>query len=447
MQTRILNTVFVIAFLSLNVHGQSTEERVASFFKTDEPMSSFKFFRGRMNDVNDIVIALGANGKQYKGIMKYLRSNEELMVEGIVNGQELRLAEMDSIGKITGFILGTIDDFDGITAEWYNHDRSIGGDLQLIPYAQEPRYPTYCGDNKWIRTYDGRIGEETVDFIIKRGTGFRVDGLAYFKSQNKTYHVAGELTNYNRDIKLHFQDNEWQSLGTLEGKVDFKTDNITCSFTYNDGKLSEGALTKSQVIDVGCIEYADFISTMEIIYPKTRNFKFNDALNTYIQDWLKTSREYTNQYKAQMKVLKPNMRASLRSYLWCDIDYFSNTLISGKVIHTNTWENGYTSYTFNFDFENNKMVALSEIFKSGSGYETFIRKYIEEAMKKRPFSDDVIFQKWIEKAKFDYFTIRKEGINFISDYNAIYGEQHCTIPYEVLKPYLNKDSLVTYRLE
>ena len=64
-------------------------------------------------------------------------------------------------------------------------------------------------------------------------------------------------------------------------------------------------------------------------------------------------------------------------------------------------------------------------------------------MKERPFWKEPMFQKWLTTAQFDYFTIRKEGINFISEFNTLFGEQNCTIPYEDLKPYLKESSVVT----
>lgn len=434
----------VISFLVLtfSVEAQSTEERVQTLFEGTDSAKTIKFFRGRLNDINDVMIALGSNGREYKGIMKYLRSNEEFIVDGKVQGKTLNLSERDKSGNLTGIITGTIEKFEGITAEWFNHDRTIGADLRLIPYRVEPKYPTYCGDNKWIRVYDGMIGDEYVQFILKRGNGFRVDGLAYFENLDKTYSVEGVLTNYNRDIELEIQDNNLNGLGIIKGKVDFKTDNIEGKFKNDRGEIQSSHLKKGKTLSVGCIEYADFISEMEVTYPKTRSLKFNAMLNDYIQDWLKTSREYTRQYKKQMSNPEPELRASLRSYFWCDIDYFSNSIISGKATHTNTWEKGYDSYVFNFDFNSNKVIALEDIFKSGSDYKKFIDDYIQQEMKLRPFASDEIFQKWMRTASFPYFTIRKDGINFTSAFNAIFGEQHCTIPFENLKPYLKADSPV-----
>lgn len=445
----MIRVISVICFLilTISVEAQSTEERVKTLFEGIDSVKTIKFFRGRLNDINDVMIALGSNGKEYKGIMKYLRSNEEFTVDGKVQGKILQLSERDKSGHMTGVITGTIEDFEGINAEWFNHDRTIGADLRLIPYRTEPKYPTYCGDNKWIRIYDGAIGDEYVEFILKRGSGFRVDGLAYFEKLDKTYAVEGFLSNYNRNIELKIQDNNLNNLGTIKGKVDFKTDNITGKFKNNKGEIQSSHLKKGQTLSVGCIEYADFISEMEVTYPKTRSLKFNAMLNDYIQDWLKTSREYTRQYKKQMSNPKPELRASLRSYFWCDVDYFSNSIISGKATHTNTWEKGYDSYLFNFDFSSNKIIEVEDIFKIDSDYKKFIDDYIKKEMKLRPFASEVMFQKWMRTASFPYFTIRKDGINFTSEFNAIFGEQHCTIPFENLKPYLKEDSPVATLVE
>jgi hypothetical protein len=68
-------------------------------------------------------------------------------------------------------------------------------------------------------------------------------------------------------------------------------------------------------------------------------------------------------------------------------------------------------------------------------------------MKKRSFYSDATFQKWIKTEKFEYFTIRKDGLNFISNFNSIFGEQNCTIPYSELKDYLKAESSISFLLK
>lgn len=438
--------LFILLLSFIEITAQSTKERVQSLFSTEGEVESVRFFRGRMNDVNDVMIALGTNGKEYRGIMKFLRSNAEFRVSGQVKGKELILLETDTFGNSTGRITGTIDDFEGIKAKWTNINRTLGGSMILIPYPTEPEYPTYCGDNKWIRLYSGKIGGEKVDFLLSRGTNFNINGLAYFHKQDKSYAVEGSLANYNRDISLELRDNNYNSFGKITGKVDFKTDNIAATFQDLNDRTFESTIKKETTISVGCIEYADFITEMEVTYPKTRNIKFNEILNEYIQEWLKTSRAYTNQYKEQMKRPNSTIRASLRSYFWCNVEYFSDTIISGKATHVNTWESDYNGYAFNFDFKKNEKITLESIFKPKSGYQKFIIGYIQKEMKKRSFYSDATFQKWIKTEKFEYFTIRKDGLNFISNFNSIFGEQNCTIPYSELKDYLKAESSISFLL-
>ena len=437
----------IICYSTIEITAQNTKDRVKSLYPTADEVEWVRFFRGRMNDINDVMIALGSNGKEYRGIMKYFRSNEEFRVGGMVNGKDLMLFEQDTLGMQTGKIIGTIDDFEGIKAEWRNFNNTLGGSMALIPYPTEPQYPTYCGDNKWIRLYSGKIGEEVVDFILARGTNYRVEGLAYFKNQQKSYSVEGELTNYNRDILLEIKTNDYNVLGEIKGRVDFKTDSIAGTFTDDKGRTFDCSIKKGLTLTVGCIEYADFYTEMEITFPKTRSIKFNEMLNAYIQEWLGTSRSYTAQFREQMKRPTPALRASLRSYFWCDVEYFSADFISGKATHTNTWEDGYLGYSFNFDFKNNEKITLETLFKENSNYQSFINQYIQQEMKKRPFYSDATFQRWVKSAKFLHFTIRREGLNFISDFNSIFGEQHCTIPYSELEPFLKKESVISFLYE
>ncbi len=436
----LIAVLFILS--TLNADAQDTKARVQAMFM--DSTATVQFYRGRMNDINDVLITLGSDGREYKGIMKFFRSNAEFRVTGTVKGKTLHLIERDSFYSMTGKITGTIDNFEGIKADWINYDNSVGGKMHLIPYPTEPEYPTYCGDNKWIRIYSGKIGDEVVDFILSRGTNFQVEGLAYFQKQNRSYRVEGEITNYNRDIALKLRGNDYKDIGKISGKIDFKTDNIEATFTDLNARTFNSTIKKVETISMGCIEYADFISEMEVTYPKTRSIKFNEMLNGHIQDWLATARTYTRQYRGQFARPTAKMRASLRSYYWCDVDYYSDRIISGKATYTNTWENGYQGYAFNFDFKNNKTIELKDIFKEGTGYEAFIQKYVRTALKKRPFFTDPAFQVWLKKETFPYFTIRKEGINFISGFNAIFGEQNCTIPYSELKPYLKAESAINF---
>lgn len=438
MQKTIIILLFIL--LTFDANAQSIKERVKAMFS--DSTATVQMFRGRMNDMNDVFIALGSDGTDYKGIMKYFRSETEFLLEGRVNDKTLSLTEKDTLGQRTGQIQGTIDEFEGIKAEWNTYGKKVGFSMQLIPYTYEPVYPTYCGDNKWIRAYTGLIGDEVVDFILERGANFQIDGTAYFNNQKKSYTIRGDLTNYQRNISLELTDNNYNIIGKIEAEVNFSSENIKGTFTDSNKHTFDCSFSKGETISMGCSEFADFATAMFVTYPKTKNVKFNEWMNEYIQDWQSSARAYTRQFQQQMPRLTPFMRASLRSYFWFDLSFYSSQLISGKATHTNTWESGYQGQSFTFDFTNNKRITLVDIFDKNSNYQQFIKDYIRKDLENRNYYNEPAFQKWLINAKFEHFTILQEGINFSSDFNSLFGAQHCTIPYEDLKPFLKKESVV-----
>lgn len=431
-------------FLSINtqsVVGQSITEMVEVQFEESE-LKNIRYFRGRLNDINEIVIALGDNGSEYKGVLQYMRSKEIFLLEGKMDFDKLKLIEKDTSQNVTGYITGEINDFLGITGEWYNYNRMIGADIRLLPYQNEPKYPTYCGDNKWVRVYKGFIEEEEVELFLKRGGHNKIRGLIWFANENKSYFAEGYMDNGTRIINLHFRDENWKSKGSIEGNVSFYNDDIEGTYTLDTAK-STYSLYVDKTLSVGCIEYSNYISILEVLYPKTRNLAFNETLKSKIDDWVALSKAYVNDYQSQFPALTPTQRHSLRSYFWYDISYISDDLMSLVGTFSNTWEKEANKFVYNFDLKNDKEILLEDLFLENSDYKNTIYTYIREDIRNRPYYTDPTFQQWILGVEFEYFTIRKDGLHFSTPFHGIFGEQHCTIPYTTLLPYLKKDSPIS----
>ena len=99
----IIIVLFIIS--TLNADAQDTKARVQAMFL--DSTVTVQFYRGRMNDINDVLITLGSDGREYKGIMKFFRSNAEFRVTGIVKDKTLHLIERDSFNSMTGHIYTT----------------------------------------------------------------------------------------------------------------------------------------------------------------------------------------------------------------------------------------------------------------------------------------------------------------------------------------------------
>ena len=440
---KILLTIVMILLSNLVLLSQSMDEQVRALFPQGVTVNWLEHFKGRMNDVNDIAITLASDGKKCKGYLWFLRSKAKFKVEGTVKDTVLNLTEYDSMGVVTGSIVGTLKDFDGITANWYNYDKSLGEYMELLPTSKEPRYPGYCGDNKWVHRYSGIIKDEVVEMVLRRGNNQEIKGIIHFTKNKKSYYVDGVLSNFGRAIDLNIKDLNWNSKGDISASIDF-SDKMKGDFTSPDGAISSCDFTPDIKLPVGCIEYADFITKTEISYPKTRNQHFNDNVRVKVEDWLNSGRAYTAQYIKQLGTLMPSHRGSMRSYCWYEVDYLSNQLISGSVTMTNTWDTNYDGFVFNFNLSSNEEITYHTLFQENLDYAKFIEKYIKEEIRSRPFYNDSEFFNWIQTEKFAFFTIRKEGLDFSTKFNSIYGTQHVTIPYTVLKPFLKVNSPISH---
>ncbi|NJN77205.1 MAG: DUF3298 domain-containing protein, partial [Saprospiraceae bacterium] len=363
-------------------------------------------------------------------------------IEGnILNDTTLTLTEYDLNNMATARIEATIKKYDGISGSWFTLDKKLGEVLELLPTNSEPNYPGYCGDNKWIHKYSGTLGNNDVEMMIRKGNNGYVKGTIYYKSTNKTHFIEGDILNNGRAIYLEIKDLNWNKIAKINGRIDFNSDAISGTAITPTGEINCD-LTLFQKMEVGCMEYADFLTKTEITYPKTTNQNFNEALKTKIQDWSTLSKAYTKEYEAQMSTFSAANRASLRSYCWYEVDCFSSRLISGKIIQTNTWNNDYQGFSFNYDLVENKEITLEDIFKKSFDYQRFINRYIEKDVKKRPYYGDGFYESWIKKQEFEYYTFRKEGLVLSTKFNGTYGEQQVTIPYEILIPYLKDMSIL-----
>lgn len=433
----------IIGFLgSMQLSAQTMEDAVRAMFDDASKVEWIEHYRGRLSDINDVAMTLGYDGTTCKGVLWYLRSQTKFQLKGeIIGDTALQLIEYDSLGLATGRVEGLIAKYDGFKGSWFTLDRTLGESMEMLPSTSEPRYPGYCGDNKWIHKYSGTIGNDDVEMILRRGNNGYVKGTVFYKNDNATYFAEGQLLNREREIFLEIKDVNWNEKAVITAEVDFSSDKISGKVMINNVETTCD-LPLFEKMAVGCIEYADFLTKTEITYPKTLNQDFNENIRNQIQDWLTLSIAYTKEFEGNQTMLTASQRSSLRSYCWYEIDCFNSRIVSGKIIQTNTWNNDYKGFSFNYDLVENKAITLNDLFKEGFDYQSFIKNKVKNEVQKRPFYGDGYYEVWITTQKFDYFTFRREGLVVSTNFNGIYGEQQVTIPYEVIKEHLRDESII-----
>lgn len=435
-----LQTIFLILLSPTFCFAQKVDAKdyVKSLFENQSNIQWIKHYKGRIDDLNDVAITLGFDGTDCKGRLKYLRSNTYFDLNGFIEDQTIYLQELDRHNKMSGTLSGKISG-KTIIGSWKNFDGSRGGILSITETKKIVKFPSYCGDNKWIRKYQGKTANDNWEIILQKESSEKLSGLIFHKKKNISYTLKGNIdTNYNFTLKAKNQ--KGQIVETFTGQLNQD------QLTIGKEKSKKVNLLPIEGLTVGCVEYVDYATGYDITFPKTTNAAFNKQMDEETNAWIKACRNYLLKVKKQNTSTEPKMRATERGFAWGEVEYFSKKIISGFMTFSNTWTPGQKLIAFNFDLKNDRMLYLEDIFGNKKDYQKYIRNYIKKEIKNHQLYSDSDFKRWIKKSDFSYFTIRKEGICFSTKNSKLYGRQSVTIPFRQLQPFLKK-SFITMMKE
>lgn len=425
-------TIFLILLSPIFCFAQKIDAKdyVKTLFENQVEIQWIKHYKGRIDDLNDVAITLGYDGVECKGRLTYLRSNTDFDLNGFIENGTLFLQELDQRNNVSGILSGKIEG-KTINGNWKNFDGSRGGNLSLKETEKIVKFPSYCGDNKWIRKYYGKVANDYWEILLQKESSDQLTGLIFHKKKKTSYSIKGHV-DLNDNLTLKAKNQTGQIVETFVGKL--RQDQLTIG-TKKSKKIT---LAPIEGLTVGCVEYADYATGYDITFPKTTNAAFNKQMNEETNAWIKACRNHLLKVKKQNTSAEPKMRATERGFAWGEVEYFSKNAISGFMTFSNTWTPGQKLISFNFDLKNDRMLYLEDIFENKKDYQKYIRNYTKKEIKNHQLYADADFKKWIKKNSFSYFTIRKDGICFSTKYSMLYGRQSVTIPFRQLQPFLKK---------
>ncbi|MFT4759415.1 MAG: hypothetical protein ACI9XO_000680 [Paraglaciecola sp.] len=393
-----------------------------------------RYFKGRIDDFNDINITLTCDQSDCEGQLKYLRSEVFFQLKGKLYGENLELKEINSLGNLSGRINGKCRNRN-IDAQWTNFDRSISSRMVLEETLFADNLPTYCGENKWIMQYIHKNGDETIHLLMQTGANNQILGNADWNG--KMYQIQGEL-NENDSFSARLKSSDGQ-IYTLKSNAYNPNRTLKATLTDVNKKSQNLTFKLREQLDVGCVRYADYTTAYDATYPKTKNKAFNSWIETIIFDWAKTCQNHVNSNKET--VLKPENRAVHRATAWVDLSYLSKDFITGFIVFNNNWKNQPRCISFNFDLKKEISIIQKDLFKNIFDLPIFTKRVAANFFRNHPLYEDTDFKEWIEETKFPHFTIQRKGINFSTDFDLIYGQQNMLIPYIELAQFLQPNVL------
>jgi hypothetical protein len=425
---------------TLTAQKSTLEANVLRLFPKPEKVLWLRHYSGTIDDINDVTMVLAYDGKMCRGRMKYIRSEHEFGLVGFMNHQNIRLVELDQQTRLSAYISGVLNGRE-LLLEWVSVDNSVGSKMLLRETDEEvKRSNGDCGVEKWIQIFRGLVDGEDVEFLLQRETDRQLRGLVYFSKVKKSYEVKGEM-NKGAEIKLDMLDNHKVVRGELSGTLTDK--GMIEAVIKSPHKAREKTdFMLYQTMEVACVSYVDYLSSLGISYPLTQSEAFNQWLRDIVSGEKIKYNDFVDKAQDLGTELNPETRSSIRSYGWYDLDYLSEKIISGRLWVTHSWEQNGNGIPITYDLENEHPITLKDIFQRDFNVQDFIWAYLSKEIQKHSYYDDYDFRKWLSTASFKSFTIRHEGINFSTPFSAIYGQQDVTIPFEELKPYMVKEGVV-----
>lgn len=433
--TRCMAVLFLFVSSAL-AQDVSEEAKVSALFPEGD-IQWIRYYKGRIDDLSDIRISLGYDGAFCRGVLTYLRSNEEFTLEGQLRKDTLLVNELDQNEAVTGHLKGV---FKGkfFVGDWTNYNNTIGGIKILLQEVSEaPKYPSYCGDNKWVHFYRAGFGEHELEMVLQKSSFGVMRGVGYSKRDKQSFQIKGTFDELTNSMSLSLKNQFAEKMGILILKMK-SIDEFVGSFQSPDGNKVFGDALRADDLGVGCMEYADYVASYDVTYPKKdEDSAYNLWMQTVIADWFKETQKFINDVRIDNIDNTPEIRSVARAYAWCDVDYYSNELISGFMHFGNSWTKKSSERAFMFDIRSGKELTKQDIFKADNKIDDLIQGYILEQLPKNVLANDAGFVEWINTQSFANITVRREGLAFSTDANGIYGRQSITVPWKVLNSYLN----------
>jgi hypothetical protein len=419
----------------------SEEARVSSLFPEGD-IQWIKYYKGRMDDLSDIRISLGYDGAFCRGVMTYLRSGESFTLEGQLRKDTLIVSELDDNEATTGHLKGVFKgkNFSGL---WNNFNNTIGGiQVSLQETDSPPQYPSFCGDNKWVHYYRAGFEDNEFEIIIQKSSFGTVRGVGFSKKDKQSFHLKGTFDELQNQMIFTLKNQNNEKLGVMNLKMK-SINEFSGSFQNKEGKKLFGDALRADNLGIGCLEYADYVASYDVTYPKKdEDSAFNLWMQTVIADWFKETQKFINDVRMDNIDNVPEIRAVARAYSWCDMDYYSNEVISGFMHFGNSWTKGRSERPFIFDLRTGKEITKNDLFKPNTNVDEVIQKYILEQLPNNTLASDEQFVAWINTQTFSNVTVRKEGLAFSTEANGTFGRQSIIVPLKLLSPFLNPKTSV-----
>ena len=381
------------------------------------------YFKGRMDDLNDIAIVIKKDSVLSVATITILRSGVMTSFEGTFQKNKFLFKEKNNAAKST--FLGKLKEGE-LDGQWIfenqNSSRIIARKTNKIWTI-----PSNCADNKWLKTFRGALNYSEAILTIQKLAENKISGSLYLEKENRTYRISGDID--LEKMNLTIKDNIGNTIGRLDGSFNMHN-NLKFKFWNEKQNESYAVFEQTRHFQYGCIEFVDKNISYDATYPKLQHEKFNIWLENNIQNWLIDTRK-------RLLEIKSGSNNTQSAQSWCEINTISDGFISGIITNYDSESNNYQTNSINYTFKKSKSILLKDIFLNEPKANSEIMEIIQKGLKSQIYQEDKELKEWVSKENFENFVFQKEGILFLTNFNPIYNRISYLVPYNTLEDKLN----------
>ncbi|MDX1684566.1 MAG: hypothetical protein R3275_04970 [Saprospiraceae bacterium] len=398
--------------------AQSLSHAVMEMFGPDERGIWIRQYEGKMDELSYAYMVLGHNEKEYQGIIQQ-KGLPDWHLEGTYDPDTLNLLVIDALDDVIGFIRGTIGD-SLVSATYLNQKKDLQRDLKLYRVLKH-QSTELCGENKWLRTFEGQLKDEKIKVILQKEEESQVAGMIYFTDQNISYDLLGSCEDGDcREIVFELTTDS----GDRPMEMRYELDENGNSWIEYKNQIST-PLRKLQDMRMVCGSRFFRGSRISYVFPYFENRRVDDWLKAQANDWL--------------SLFKENEKFDDGEYrFWVDLDFVGSRLISGTInfIHPN--DETVSRYSFILPTTEDEPIEITDWISDDKAFLEQLDKtrttYKKTLLTHEPHSA----QDWIEAQTFKHISFRPEGLCLKTGYSPIYGERMVIIPWEEVEPHIKR---------
>ncbi len=433
---RIAIVLICIAWCTLPGFSQDLLEfKVKELFEENAGEVPVEFFHGRLDGMEEIVIAMACDKKDCRGVLRYVKSKEELVLKGISKKEQITFNEYNLFGKISGKIIANRNQ-DNLTGWWSSIDENIYFDFDLKKVVAAPSVAASCAQENWIRRYTDE--QSSAKMLVQKINTRDVSGSLYLDKFSEGYQLLGSITDagyYDIDI---YESNKivGNAICGFSGQEIQKV-----IFKWTDGTGEQILFKQNDQFLFGCANYGDFVGSYSMTYPITNFENINTWFEGQALEFISECKEYGKGVRKSNPRLNPNIRASLQAVAWTEVNYFNGRVISGVVNYLSSWSNDNKSVAFIFDLQNETLFDQARIVVKSEGLNKLLAT--EKEKLKEKYNNHKSFCNWIDKQTFDLINIQSNGISFETSFHSVFGKEKIVFPFEEMIPYLRTSEALT----